>query len=200
MLYYERKLKKQGYDFIIGVDEAGRGPLAGPVVAAAVLYKKRRFLNRIDDSKKLTAAAREKAFSEITKNCEYAVGIVGHNDIDRINILAATCLAMEQALDCLAAKAALSRKDRVHIIVDGNLKLKTRYRLTAIIGGDAKSKTIAAASIVAKVTRDRIMGEYDKAYPQYKFLEHKGYPTEEHRKILKEVGPCPIHRKSFCFD
>ncbi|MCM8780041.1 MAG: ribonuclease HII [Candidatus Omnitrophica bacterium] len=199
MLYYERKLKKAGFDFIIGVDEAGRGPLAGPVVAAAVYLKKRKFKNRIDDSKRLTALQREKAYNEIIPNCIYGVGIISEKVIDKEGILSSTVQAMERAIKELLRKISAENKKHIHIIVDGNITLKNKYPATAIIKGDAKSLSIASASIVAKVTRDRIMEEYHKLYPEYNFLEHKGYPTQEHIEALKKTGPCPIHRMSFCY-
>lgn len=198
MFYYERRLKKKGYQLIIGVDEAGRGPLAGPVVAAAVVLKQgARFRNRIDDSKKLTALEREKAFPEIIKKSVYGIGVISQEIIDRQNILVATKLAMERAVGRAVNK--LDRSLRMHIIVDGNISLKTGLPNLAIIGGDAKSKTIAAASILAKVIRDRIMLVYDRMYPEYGFIKHKGYPTGEHRAVLKRLGPCPIHRRTFSY-
>jgi len=196
VFYYERKLEKQGFDLIIGVDEAGRGPLAGPVVAAAVTLPNYRFKNRIDDSKKLTAGLREKAYFEITSRAIFGIGIIDEKEIDRFNILAATRLAMQQAISALIDKLALG-KNRIHIIVDGNMKLDIPYQYTSIVKGDTKSKSIASASILAKVTRDRIMEAYDLTYPQYNFKKHKGYPTKEHRQVLKEIGPSEIHRKSF---
>lgn len=198
MLKYETRLKKQGYDLIIGIDEAGRGPLAGPVVAAAVILKTFRFKNRIDDSKKLNANARQKAFQEIIKKSFFGIGIVNERVIERINILESTRVAMEQALTLLVNKLKNKKKKRIHIIIDGRINLRTPFPYTTIINGDAKSKTIASASILAKVTRDRIMEAFDNIYPQYNFIKHKGYPTREHRKILKRIGPCPIHRKTFC--
>lgn len=197
MLYYERKLKKQGYNFIIGVDEAGRGPLAGPVVAAAVALNTYSFKNRIDDSKKLTFKARERAFLEIIDKSVFGLGIVNEKIIDRINILEATRIAMEEAVSSLLDKLTSHKNKRIHIIVDGNVAVDTGFPYTNIIKGDAKSKSIASASILAKVTRDRIMMLYDKTYPGYGFIKHKGYPTEEHRKILSRLGPSLIHRKSF---
>lgn len=215
MLYYERKLKKKGYNLIIGVDEAGRGPLAGPVVAAAVALHTHRFKNRIDDSKKLTARLREMAFSEIIQKSVFGIGIVNEKIIDQVNILEATRLAMKQAISALIRKLespkysriqpALSRTKRnskfrkggVYIIVDGNMTLNINLPYTSIIKGDSKSKSIASASILAKVTRDRIMQLYDKIYPQYGFSRHKGYPTKAHRDIVKRLGPSSIHRKSF---
>jgi ribonuclease HII len=197
VLYFERKLKQQGNDFIIGVDEAGRGPLAGPVVAAAVVLKTIRFKNRIDDSKKLTPLSREKAFSEIIKKSIFGVAIVNENIIDRINILQASRMAMKQAISCVTKKIK-SQKRSIHVIVDGNMKLDIDLPFTSIIRGDSKSLSIASASILAKVIRDGIMRSYDSVYPEYNFKQHKGYPTKEHRKIIKKIGPSPIHRKSFC--
>jgi len=198
VFYYERKLKKRGYSLVIGVDEAGRGPLAGPVVAAAVALNTRRFKNRIDDSKKLTPLAREKAFQEIIRKSVFGIGIVDEYTIDRVNILVATRMAMEEAVTSLINKLIVGKKRRIHIIVDGNVSLKTGFPYTTIIKGDSKSKSIASASILAKVTRDAIMQVYDRIYPRYRFNKHKGYPTEEHRKILKKFGPSIIHRKTFC--
>lgn len=197
MFYYERKLKKRGYNLIIGVDEAGRGPLAGPVVAAAVALKTHRFKNRIDDSKKLTASSRERAFREIIKKSVFGIGIVNERIIDRVNILEATRIAMEQAIASLIEKLKSSKNNRIHIIVDGNVNLNITFPYTNIVKGDSKSKSIASASILAKVSRDRIMLLYDKIYPRYGFQRHKGYPTREHRRILKRLGPSLIHRKSF---
>jgi len=202
MLYYERKFKKKGYDLIIGVDEAGRGPLAGPVVAAAVALNTYRFKNRIDDSKKLSSKLREMAFSEIVENSAFGIGIVNEKIIDEINILEATRLAMGQAINSVVIKLeslgnSKFRKGGVHIIVDGNMTLDIPFSYTSIVNGDAKSKSIASASILAKVVRDHIMNLYDRFYPQYGFLKHKGYPTRAHREILKRLGPSLIHRRSF---
>jgi ribonuclease HII len=198
MLYYERKFKRLGFDIIIGVDEAGRGPLAGPVVAAAVALKTFRFKNRIDDSKKLTALARERASFEIIQKSSFGIGLADEKVIDQFNILAATAIAIKKAIGSLLGKLRLYRASQMHIIVDGNMTLDLDFPYTSIIRGDAKSKSIAAASILAKVTRDRMMLEYDLSYPQYGFARHKGYPTAEHRKILAAIGLCPIHRKTFC--
>jgi len=196
VLYYERKLKAQGFDIVIGVDEAGRGPLAGPVVAAAVALKTYRFKNRIDDSKKLTALARQKAFEEIVRNSVFGIGIVDERAIDRVNILEATKIAMRQALESLLENLKTEQK-RLHVIVDGSMDLKIKLPCTSIVKGDAKSKSIASASILAKVTRDGIMDFCDKLYPQYGFIKHKGYPTKAHRLALKKLGPAIIHRKTF---
>ncbi len=199
MLYFERKFKKRGFDLIIGVDEAGRGPLAGPVVAAAVTLRPHRFKNRIDDSKKLTALARERAFQEIVLNSAFGIGVVPEGIIDRVNILEATRLAMQQAIRHLMAKLKPKSTNRIYVMVDGNLTLDIDLPYTGIVKGDGRSKSIACASILAKVTRDRIMASYDKTYPQYRFIKHKGYPTQEHRDILKRIGPSSIHRRSFSY-
>ncbi len=182
---------------IIGVDEAGRGPLAGPVVAAAVALKTASFKNRIDDSKKLTSSQREKAFSEIIQKSVFGIGVINEKIIDRLNILVATRRAMEAAILTLLDKLKKSPKKHIHIIVDGNVNLDINLPFTKIIKGDSKSKTIACASILAKVIRDRIMSLYDELYPQYGFWQHKGYPTKRHRLLVKRFGPSTIHRKSF---
>ena len=197
LLYYERLLKKKGYDLIIGVDEAGRGPLAGPVVAAAVALKTTSFKNRIDDSKKLNFNSREKAFGEIIQKSTFGVSVVSEKVIDRVNILRATRKAMQNAVISLINKIKCSSSQSIHVIVDGNMSLDLAWPCTDIIKGDTLSKSIASASILAKVTRDRIMLKYDSIYPEYGFARHKGYPTEEHRVILKKIGLSPIHRKSF---
>jgi len=197
LLYYERKLKKKGINFIIGVDEAGRGPLAGPVVAAAVVLKKQSFKSCINDSKKLTPLQRDKAFSEIIKSSIFGISIIDEKIIDRINILEATRLSMQRAVKSLTKK--IKSPGRIHAIVDGNMSLDLDCPYSSIVKGDSKSLTIAAASILAKVTRDRMMLEYDKIYPEYGFAKHKGYPTKAHRNILKDIGPSLIHRKSFSY-
>jgi len=197
LLYYEKRLKRRGYNIIIGVDEAGRGPLAGPVVAAAVALKRTNFKNYIDDSKKLSSIHRENAFQEIINKSVFGIGIVNEKIIDRLNILVATRIAMEQAIERLLDKIRHQKKQRIHIIVDGGVKLDINLPFKNIIKGDAKSKSIACASILAKVTRDRIMSLYDRVYPQYRFLQHKGYPTKAHRTLLKRFGPSIIHRRSF---
>lgn len=182
----------KGYNKIIaGVDEAGRGPLAGPVVAAAVIVKNPEFLTEINDSKKLTEKKREKLYDIIMENCEVGVGIVDHKCIDEINILNATFKAMRQAVSNLNDKFDL-------LLVDGNHKVREyNEKQEAIIKGDGKSLAIAAASIIAKVSRDRMMKNYCEQYPDYNFGKHKGYGTKEHREVLMEKGACKIHRKSF---
>ena len=197
MLRYERKLKKQGFDLVIGVDEAGRGPLAGPVVAAAVLIKDFRFTNRIDDSKKLSPIKRRNAFFEIKNKSLYAIASVNHKQIDRINILQATILAMQKAILSLVRQLSPAQLKRVFILIDGNMRFKLGLPYQSIVQGDAKSLSIAASSILAKVHRDALMVKYHKLYPEYGFDKHKGYPTAEHRLILKRIGPIAIHRKSF---
>jgi ribonuclease HII len=197
VLRYERKLKSRGYDLIIGVDEAGRGPLAGPVVAAAVILKSFRFTSRVDDSKKLTAAQRKAAFFEIKNKSLYAIAAVGHKQIDRINILQATKLAMQKAILRLLKKLSPTQRKRAFVIIDGNMRFDLDLPYQSIVKGDSKSLSIAAASILAKVNKDALMEKYHKLYPQYGFNKHKGYPTLAHRMILKKIGPAAIHRKSF---
>lgn len=197
-LYYEKKFKRQGFDLIIGVDEAGRGPLAGPIVAAAVALKTSRFKNYIDDSKRLTPRQREQAFLEIIYKSVFGIGIVDEKMIDHLNISVATRIAMQEALSRLINKLEYRRGQyRIHVLIDGKVKLNINWPFTNIIGGDAKSKSIACASILAKVTRDRIMSLYDRIFPEYGFLRHKGYPTKAHRVALKRFGPSIIHRESY---
>jgi len=197
VLYYENKLKARGFDVVIGVDEAGRGPLAGPVVAGAVNLLSTRFKNRIDDSKKLTLRQRQAAFPEIVSKSVFGIGIVDEKTIDRVNILVATHMAMEKAVFSLLEKLKNPDKQRMHLLIDGNISLNTGLPFWSIIKGDAKSKSIACASIIAKVTRDSIMSRYDKLYPQYGFIRHKGYPTKMHKLAIKKFGLSEIHRLSF---
>ncbi|MDD5561115.1 MAG: ribonuclease HII [Candidatus Omnitrophica bacterium] len=197
MLRYEKRLKDKGYDLVIGVDEAGRGPLAGPVVAAAVLLKGFCFNNRIDDSKKLSPAKRKNAFFEIKNKSIYAIAAVSHKQIDRMNILQAAKLAMRKALSKLCRQLGSAELKRAFILIDGNMKFELGLPYRSIVKGDAKSLSVAASSILAKVHRDALMEKYHKIYPAYNFDKHKGYPTAEHRMILKKIGPSAIHRKSF---
>lgn len=192
-LLYQFDLEK-GVE-IIGVDEAGRGPLAGPVVAAAVKLKKYSDeLQEINDSKKLTEKKREKLYDIIMDSFEVGVGIATAQEIDEINILNATFLAMRRALGELKNKTDIDTL----ILVDGNFKIREyEGEQEPVIKGDAKSLSIAAASIIAKVTRDRMLVEDGKKYPEYQFEKHKGYGTKVHRAALLEYGPTPIHRKSF---
>lgn len=179
------------YGTVCGIDEAGRGPLCGPVVAAAVILPDEYNILYINDSKKLSETKREEVYKEIDKYAvAYGVGIVSPERIDEINILQATYEAMRTAIHKLSVKPDILLNDAVTIpMVD--------IKQVPIIKGDAKSQSIAAASIVAKVTRDHLMEEYDKLYPEYGFAKHKGYGTAAHIKDIKEYGPCPIHRRTF---
>ena len=189
MREFENKYSDLAY--VAGIDEAGRGPLAGPVVAAAVILPKDIFLPFLNDSKKVTEKRRDVLFDEIKQNAiAYGIGIASNTLIDEINILQATYEAMREAINSLEKKPDVLLVDAVHI-PDINIKQ------VGIVKGDAKSVNIAAASILAKVTRDRLMAEYDKIYPEYGFASNKGYGTATHIAALKEIGPCAIHRKSF---
>ena len=188
---YEAKAARQGFRNISGVDEAGRGPLAGPVVAAAVIFSPNIDIVDLDDSKKLSPKKREELFLEIKERATtYGVAVIGHRIIDEINILQAARLAMKQAVDQLNPIPDL-------LLIDGNQKIESTLDQWAIVKGDSKSLSIAAASVLAKVTRDRIMDDYHKLYPQYEFNRHKGYGTKLHRALIQEYGPCPIHRSKF---
>lgn len=176
---------------IAGVDEAGCGPLAGPVVAAAVIFPKYFFMKEVKDSKKLTSKKRDEIFEKITQQAlSFGVGMVYPQEIDRGNIRRATFKAMRKAIGCLVVKPD-------YIIFDGYELPERLFPQEAIVGGDNHSFTIAAASIIAKVTRDRLMIQNHEKYPNYGFNRNKGYGTEFHRKMLVKYGPCPIHRKSF---
>lgn len=191
LLSFEERLWSRRKNYIAGVDEAGRGPLAGPVVAAAVIFPKGIFISGINDSKKLSPNEREYLFQIIqSKATAIGIGIVDEKVIDEINILQSTFKAMQLAVSDLIIKPQ-------HILVDGRANPLFTQKQTAIIGGDRLCFSIAAASIVAKVIRDRIMIKYDKIYPQYGFRRHKGYPTLQHINAIKRYGFCPIHRKSF---
>ncbi len=189
---YENKLYEEGLQYIAGIDEAGRGPLAGPVVVGCVIMPKNSFIEGLNDSKKVSEKKREKLYDEITNEAiAWSVGIVDQNEIDEINILNATKKALTIAIQNLAVKP-----DR--ILVDALEHIDTcRIPYTSIIKGDAKNYSIAAASIIAKVTRDRIMCEWDKVYPVYGFATHKGYGTAKHIQAIKENGICMLHRRSF---
>lgn len=190
MLYHERRARRRGYLLVAGVDEAGRGPLAGPVVAASCILKDYKFRNRIDDSKLLTPSSRLRAYEEIIEKTIYSVGITDEKIIDKINIYKATCLAMEKAVKTLEVEPD-------YLLIDGRVKLSIPHRRVYIIGGDSKSLSIACASIIAKVTRDRIMEDYDRLYPEYGFGQHKGYGTKQHFRAIRKHGPSPIHRFTF---
>lgn len=188
----ENELRKKGFQYICGIDEAGRGPLAGPVVVGAVILPKDSFIEGVNDSKKISEKKREKIFEQIIEEAiAYSVGIVDQKTIDEINILNATKLGVKIALEGLKQKPDV-------IMVDALNNMDTLgIPYISVVKGDAKNYSIAAASIIAKVTRDRIMKEWDEIYPIYGFSKHKGYGTAEHIRIIKENGPCILHRKSF---
>ncbi|SMF61549.1 ribonuclease HII [Allosphingosinicella indica] len=184
------KIEKAWPDPVVGVDEAGRGPLAGPVVAAAVVLDRRRCPRGIDDSKKLCLEARETIYGKLRQVARIGVGVASVEEIDRFNILWATMLAMTRAVEALGLEPGV-------VLVDGNRCPKWRYASKPIVGGDARSRSIAAASIIAKVTRDRMMADYCAAWPGYNWRTNKGYGTPEHLGALERLGPTPLHRRSF---
>ena len=187
-LLYENELKKKGYQYICGVDEAGRGPLAGEVYAAAVILKSDEIIEGVNDSKKLSEKKREKLFNIITeKVLAYSIATASVEEIETMNILQATLLAMKRAIENLPVKVD-------YAIIDGNKTPELSIPCHSIIKGDAKSMSIASASILAKVSRDRKMKEYALQYPQYGFDKHKGYGTKAHVEALKQYGTCEIHR------
>jgi ribonuclease HII len=187
----ENKYRSHGYDIICGTDEAGRGPLAGPVAAAACILPFGLIINGLDDSKKLSEKKREVLFDIITSNAvAYAVAYATVEEIEEINILNASLLAMRRAVSLLKTQPSL-------ILVDGNIVRGFTTDAVAVIGGDALSPSIAAASILAKVSRDRLCLEIDRQYPEYGIAKHKGYGTAFHRTALEKYGPSPCHRKSF---
>ncbi len=194
MLEIETELHAKGYKFIAGVDEAGRGPLAGPVCAAAVILPEGVSIDGINDSKKLSEKKREKLFDVIIETAlAYSIQFVEPNVIDDINIRQATSLAMHTAVESLSQKAD-------YVIIDGNDKIAYDIPYEYLIKGDAKSQSIAAASILAKVSRDRLMVELDKKYPEYGFAKHKGYGTKDHMESIQKYGVSEVHRKSFMTD
>ena len=188
----EKDLYLKGFNKICGIDEAGRGPLAGPVVVAAVVMPQDSFIEGVNDSKKVSEKKREKLYDEITSSAvAWAVAIIDQKEIDDINILNATKKGLTTALMELSEKPDI-------ILVDALTGIDTLgIPYQSIIKGDAKSYSIAAASIIAKVTRDRIMRQWDEIYPEYGFEKHKGYGTKAHIEVIKSNGICPIHRKSF---
>lgn len=200
MRYHECKAKKNGFSIVIGVDEAGRGPLAGPVVVAAVVLKTHKFKGRIDDSKKLKIEERHKALDEIFKKSWWGIGVINEGAIDDINIARATHLAVDTAISQLLKRLKKPRPNLKNtlLLLDGTLRSSLPFQAKEIIGGDGKSLSIAAASIIAKVIRDRIMVLYDKVYPQYGFGIHKGYGTKKHLEHIARFGLSPIHRRTFC--
>lgn len=184
--YLNKKIK-----YLAGVDEAGRGPLAGPVVAAAVMFNKNTNIKGVNDSKLLTEKQREKLYDQIISSAlSYSVSIIEPKVIDEVNILNATLRAMKQSVDDLKVTPDL-------VLVDGNRKFQSDIPVIPIVKGDSKSFSIAAASILAKVTRDRLMKKLAVQYPVYLWEQNKGYPTRQHREIIRKLGPTPLHRKTF---
>jgi ribonuclease HII len=191
-LAHEKKLRARGFSLIAGIDEAGRGPLAGPVVAAAVMLPVKFTHKKLTDSKLLSARQRERIYEELTLHTGicWCVAAVEPTEIDRINILRATHAAMQRAVEQFAPPPD-------HVLIDGLPVRGFPIAQTALVKGDALSFSIAAASVIAKVTRDRMMLDFDAQFPHYGFAQHKGYGTELHLERLRSHGPCPIHRRSF---
>ncbi|MCQ2433007.1 MAG: ribonuclease HII [Clostridia bacterium] len=188
---YEAECHAAGYTAVCGCDEAGRGPLAGPVVAAAVILPDGLVIDGLDDSKKLTEKKREALYDVIIENAlAYGIAEASAGEIDEINILTAAMLAMNRAVDKLQIKADFA-------LIDGNTSRGFKIPTRTVVGGDGKSPSIAAASVLAKVTRDRMCLELDRQYPEYGFAGHKGYPTKAHMDAVRKFGPCPEHRKTF---
>lgn len=188
---YEHRAYDEGYEIVCGVDEAGRGPLAGPVCAAAVILPRDMEIEGLNDSKKLTDARRRALYRTITEQAvAYGIAFASEQEIDEINILQATFLAMRRAMDKLSVRPALA-------LIDGNRETDFGLPVKTIVKGDSLSANIAAASILAKVTRDDFMMEQDALYPQYGFAVHKGYGTKAHYEALRQYGACPIHRRTF---
>ncbi len=187
----ENSLFEQGYEFVAGVDEAGRGPLAGPVCVASVILPKNYYFEKLNDSKKLTEKQKDRLYDEIKeKAIAYNIVLVSNEEIDELNILGATHYGMCKAVEGLSVKAD-------YVLIDGNSIRGMETPHSCIVKGDSKSISIAAASVLAKVTRDRYMDILDQKYPMYMFKKHKGYPTALHYQLLKEHGASPVHRKSF---
>lgn len=190
-LLYENQAISNGYEIVCGVDEAGRGPLAGPVHAAAVILPKGKIIEGVNDSKKLSEKKREALFDKIKEEAlAYCIGVATPQEIDELNILQATFLAMKRAVEGLDIHPQLA-------LIDGNKTPHLNIAMQAIVKGDSKSASIAAASILAKVSRDRYMLQMAEKYPQYQFEKHKGYPTKLHYEMLDEFGPSDIHRQTF---
>lgn len=191
MWAFENDARKSGHSLIAGIDEAGRGPLAGPVVSAAVVLPEIFSINDVDDSKKLTPKKRADLFPRIQEAAlAVGVGIVGPETIDSINILQAALLSMAKAVENLAIQPD-------YLLIDGPFPIPLNVPQKPLPKGDSLSISIAAASIIAKVTRDRMMEDYDRTYPEYGFSKHKGYPTKTHREAIRKFGCSPIHRKTF---
>lgn len=188
---YESKAAAMGYSFVCGVDEAGRGPLAGPVYAAAVILPQGLIIDGLNDSKKLSEKKRELLYDKVIENAvAWSVGVATEQEIDEINILQATYLAMRRAVEGLGIKAD-------YALIDGNRMPPLLIDGETVIKGDALSMSIAAASIIAKVSRDRFMLEIDEKYPEYQFSKHKGYGTALHYEMIEKYGISPVHRRSF---
>jgi len=192
LLFFERSAREAGAVRIAGLDEAGRGPLAGPVVAAAVVFPEGLLIPGVTDSKQVAEGRRERLYDEIiAASVAYGIGIVDERTIDEVNILQATIIAMERALESISPPPD-------HLLIDGNLTLpRVSIPQRPIVKGDCLSHCIAAASILAKVARDRLMRELHERFPQYNFQKHKGYGTKEHLELIRRHGPCDAHRKSF---
>lgn len=191
MLAFETRARDKGFSRIAGIDEAGRGPLAGPVVSAAVVLPRDFSCPGLTDSKKLSEKKREALYPVIReKALAVGVGMADHGEIDRINVLRAALRSMERAV----ADLDLSPD---YLLIDGKFTIESRLPQEAIVKGDSRSLSVAAASVIAKVTRDRIMAALSEEYPVYGFHRHKGYPTKAHRQAILDHGPCPVHRKSF---
>jgi len=191
-LEYEKSLKKQGYKIIAGVDEVGRGPLNGPVVAACCIINDNLDLTGITDSKKISEAKREKLFSYLIENTIYGIGEASPEEIDALNILNATKLAMKRAIDKVIEQVKID-----YLLIDGNMKFDFDIPYLSIVKGDMKSASISCASIIAKVTRDRMLIELDKKYPEYGYKDHKGYPTKKHLEAIEKYGLIDGYRKSY---
>jgi ribonuclease HII len=191
-LEHENTLRARGFSLIAGIDEAGRGPLAGPVVAAAVILPCDYHHDVLRDSKQLTPLQRDRLYEELVARTDvfWAVAVVTHREVDKLNILRATHKAMRAAV-------ALLNSAPDHVLIDGLPVRPFPIRQIALVDGDALSFSIAAASVIAKVTRDRLMFDFDREFPEYGFAQHKGYATELHLERLRQHGPCPIHRRTF---
>lgn len=191
MWHYENQVRKQGYNLITGIDEAGRGPLAGPVAAASVILPADCQIQGLNDSKKLSARRRNQLFEVILeKAVAIGIGMVFERVIDKVNILQATKIAMTDSVSSLECTPDF-------LLIDGNQKINSKIPQLTIVKGDTLSASIQAASIIAKVTRDRMMVHYHRDYPQYGFSKHKGYGTRDHLASIRKFGPCKIHRKTF---
>ena len=194
-LFYERQLQAQGFASVAGVDEAGRGPLAGPVVAGCVILPDHCSSSRFKDSKKLSAARREELFDILYDiDAVIGVGLASAAEIDRINILQASLLAMRRAVQDCTERFSIPPE---FLLIDGTFTVPMDLPQQPLVRGESKSASIAAASIIAKVSRDRLMKQYDAQYPEYNLARHKGYPTRAHRRAIAEYGPSPIHRRTF---